>query len=848
MTPADRDPELDFHIEMLTRRYVEEGLDPEAARQKALMRVGPVDLRPHQAPRPSASWLRSLGQDLMHAARVLRRSPAFVVLTTVMLAFGAGASTAVFSVVDGVLLRAPLADMDAVVSILVRQPDGQLSALTYEHYERLAAHRPPALAALGADDIASPVATRIDVSKRTQTVCLSADMPAVLGTSPLLGRWFTPEEARTGAAVAVVSFNFWRQSLGGTADAVGRVIALDATPVTIIGVMPAGFDGPYPRLYREIWVPYTPGRRVEPSMGCPVRQAAQDRVSPLARLNAEIPLDAATQQVNAALNASDIVLRPYAEDLVGDLRSPFLALVGAVLAVLLIAFANVTNLGLERLAGRRRELAIRLALGATRTRVIRETVAEHVVVALAGATLGIGLAYVSFDAIMALLPQGLPNVDAVSLNQRVLAASLALAVCGGVVSGLVSAWQASAEAVRGGLASGERGNTGARPRIRKILVAGELALGVLLMVAALLMIRTFVTLRPSDPGFDPGGKYMALVRLPPETTAAERVRFHESLRARLLESGGVRAVAATTSVPMRRSRAVLPADIAGTRVNVDVAAVTPNYFDLMGIPLRGGRPLTDADEASSGQVAVVNEAFARRWFDGQSPLGSTVTLRRGTQAHPVTIVGIVGDIRSSGSDTRIRPFVFTPLRQSILGNAFVAIHPEPRAAAGLPALMRSAVDRVQPGLLVDEIEPLLDEMHAEVAQPRLGAWLFGLFAALAVLLAAVGLAATLAWSVAQRRREIGVRMALGAQPRDVRNLILGQMLRLSIAGVATGLLAAAASTRLLAGWLYGVAPLDPSTFAVCGVAMLIVASLATYVPTRRAVRIDPVVALRGDAS
>lgn len=848
--------ELEFHIEMLTRRFIEEGLDPVGARAKAMKRIGNLDAAVQasraitldkEAAVNRTSWTEGFAQDVRHATRVLKRAPGFVAITVVMLALGTGASSAVFSVVDGVILRSPFVDVNAVAYLRSRNPKGQLtSAVPREVYDRLSGNLPAAIAAVGDFTIGSSIVTGVETPRRTQTECLSASMAVVLGTRPTQGRWFSAAEDRPGAAgVAVVSAKFWRGTLGGDPQVLGRTLVLDDEPATIIGVMPPGFDGPVSSINRDLWVPIRQTTSARQRFGCRLPGAT---VSALVRLKPGVTLEAGSAALSVAAG-SELVLTPLTEGTIADLQNPFLALVGAVVAVLLIAFANVANIGLERLVGRRRELGIRMAIGATRARIIRETVIEHVLVAGAGAAAGIGVAYLSFDAIIALLPPSLPNLDAVAINARVLAMSVGLALLGGLASGLVAASQASASAIRSGVNSGDRGHTRGSHATRRVLVVSELALGVLLLVGALLMIRTFVTLRPSAPGFDPAGKHLALVRLPEGTTREDRLSFVRAVSDELLTVPGIREVAATTSIPMRRTVALLPAAIGEAKGEILTGAVTPNYFDMMGVPLRRGRKLSSVDGADARPVAVVNEAFVRRWFPDSQPLGTTVTLRPGTkQTASFTIVGVIGDTRSFGGDINTRPFLYMPLSQSVLGNAFFMIHADRRAAAVLPSAVRDAVARVSPGQLVDEVEVLQDEMSAEVARPRLGAWLFGSFATLAVLLAAVGLAATLAWSVAQRRREIGVRMALGARPADVRRLVVGQMLGLSLTGIVVGLLAAAASTQLLKGWLYGVTPLDPLTFAACAVVMLAVSALAAYLPARRATRVDPVIALRGDAS
>lgn len=856
MTPHDPhdDQELQFHLEMLTRRYIDDGLAPDEARARAEVRMG--DLRAAAEARRMedargatrnryTDWFRGWGQDFIHAYRVLRRAPGFVAIAVVMLGLGTGASTAVFSVVDAVLLRSAFADPDSTVLVYLRRDTGQLTAaVPRDAYDRLATQLPAPLAAIGYHSIASPIVTDVDIPRRTQVECLTPSMARILGTPPAIGRWFADEDGQPGAPlVAVVSHVFWRGVLGGDPRAIGRVVRLDDTPVTILGVMPPGFNGPLSRINRDIWVPYGP-QASSLAIGCRPVGAV---VNVIARIDEGVTPAIAGDVLSGAAGVP-LVFEPLGESTISEVEGPLQALIGAVCALLLIAFVNVTNLGLERLASRRREVAVRLALGATRARVIRETVAEHIVISLAGAAAGILIALIGFDAMIRLLPASLPNLDAVALNVRVLLTSTGLAVLGGVIAGCLAAWHAASTSAGSNLAAGDRGHTERHSLMRRALVTAELALGVLLLVGALLMVRTFFTLRPGNPGFDVADKHIALIRLPPGTSATEHVAFVNGMRDQLSRQPGIRAVEATTSVPWRRSVAVLPATIAGTKTTVYTGAVTPRYFDLMDVPIRRGRGLSDDDHAAAGPVAVVNETFAARWFPGVEPLGQTFTLGD-APGTTLRIVGIVADMRSFGGDTTVRPFVYMPLAQADTNSsAFLMLDVDARAARDLPASVRAAVTNVRPGLLVDELEPLIDEMNAEVAYPRLGAWLFGAFASLAVLLAAVGLAATLAWSVAQRRREIGIRVALGATGDHVRRLILGQTMAMSLTGITLGLLGAAWATQLLAGWLYGVSALDPWTFAACGAFMLVVALMAAWLPTRRATRIDPAITLRGDAS
>jgi predicted permease len=590
---TDAEKELEFHLEMQTRRYIEEGLSPEAAHAKAKARMGDIRAAAresrtfaleHEATTRRASWLKGITQDVRNALRILKRAPGFVTITVIMLALGTGASTVVFSVVDGVILQSPFVDVDAVAFLRLRTADGRLTAaVPRDAYDRVAAGLPTPIAAMGVHTIGSPIVTGVDLPRRTQTECLSASMADVVGTRPMMGRWFSAAEDRpNGPGVAVVSSKFWRGTLGSDPRVLGRSIVLDTDPVTIIGVMPPGFDGPASRINRDMWVPIEQVTSTNQRYGCRPPGAT---VSAMVRLGPDGTM-AAGSAAMTAVAGRELVLTPLTEGTTADLQDPFFALVGAVVAVLLIAFANVANIGLERLVGRRRELGIRLALGATRARIVRETVIEHVLLAGAGAIAGIGVAFVSFDAIMSLLPASLPNFDAVGINARVLAITAGLVLLGGMASGFVAALQASATAVRSGVNGGDRGHTRSSAVTRRLLVVSELALGVLLLVGALLMIRTFVTLRPSEPGFDPADKYVALVRLPSGTTHTERESFVRTVREELLLEPGIREVAATTSVPMRRSVAVLPALIGEAKTDLYTGAVSPNYFEMMNVPFR----------------------------------------------------------------------------------------------------------------------------------------------------------------------------------------------------------------------------------------------------------------------
>jgi len=804
--------------------------------------------RPTNALRPHVA---AMTQDIRHAWRSIRRSPGFTAIAVAMLALGTGANTALFSVVEGVMLRSPFDRPDAIAWVSAREAGGRTTmAVSRDAYDRLG--RLPLFDAVALVGIGSPVATGIDAPRRLLVECVPASMIDVLGARPHLGRWFSAAEDRpAGPPVVVVSFRFWRRDLRGDPDVLGRTIALDGEPVSIVGVMRSGFDGVRSVSNRDMWVPLGQTTLARPRFGC---RLPGDFVNAVVRLRPGLHTEQASELLNAALAADEHADGPAAtlalvsldEQVFGYLRQPFLALTGAVLAVLLIACANVTNLGLERLAGRRRSVAVRMALGASRSRIMREAVTEHVLLAVAGGIVGIMLAGLLLDGLVSLVPASVPHADQIRLNGRVLIASIGLAVAAGIGVGLIPALRAGTSSVQNDLQSAGRGSTGNSRSISRALVTTELAFGSALLVAALLMIQTFVTLRPDAPGFDSRNRMIVEAQLPDQMPLEDRERFFVDVRRAVLEVPGVRTVVGTTYVPMSRNVAVLDLAVDGTAGRVLAGTVSPGYFETMGISVVRGREFTASDGAGAAAVAVVNDAFVRRWLSDREPVGMEVELDSGSGGRTVRIAGVVGDFRSWGGDTEPRPEVYLPFGQAMLGSPIFIIEADPQTAIRLPDALRAVVSRVRPGQLVDRVERFEDVLAAEVAQPRFGAWLFGLLAALAVTLSGLGLAATLAWSVAERRREIGLRVALGADRHRVHALVFGETARMSSLGIVLGLAMAVWSTRLLQGWLYGVSPLDPLTFVACGAFMVVVALAASYVPARRAAGIDPVVALRAD--
>ena len=794
----------------------------------------------------------SLLQDARYALRSMARTPGFSAVAILMIALGTGANAAMFSVIDAVMLRSPFADPDRVAIVAMRGADGrQTSAISLAQYQALAASGGvfDHLAAVGSG--LRPIVTGAGDPKRFNNECVTAGMFQVLGTQPIAGRPFTREEDRPGAPpVVVLSYQFWQREMHGARDVIGRALTLNGTPVTIVGIMPRGFGGPYSRNNNDGWLPAGPTLAGSASPGCSIRGS----VNAFARVKAGLAFDAASRLATDAAGVARledwqgrtggrIDLVPLEKQTLSDLRDPLFALLGAVGLVLLIACANVSNLQMERVFGRRSELGVRMALGASRARIVRQTLVESLLLSIAGCAAGILFASLTLDLLVGLLPAAMPRLSEVEMNARILGTTIVIACAAGVSAGVLPALRGTSGSLMDDLRSSSRSATGAGWS-RRALVVVQVSLSLILLVGATLMISTFATLRPSSPGFEPADKLTATLRLQGGAARNAGAVFNASL-ARLRAIPGLRSVEASTYLPMSGSVSVRRVASAGVTHEAWAGIVTPGYFAEMEIPVVRGRGFTAADSSAAAPVAVVNEAFARRWWPSAEPVGQVVDVELASNRREARqVVGVIRDTRSMAGDLRARAELYTPLDQSETTMVHFIVRAErpgdPRLAAGV----RSAIALVDPAQVVDRIVPMQDLLDARVATWRFGAWLLGLFAAMAILLTAVGLSASLAWWVTQRRREIGVRMALGAHPRQVLRLVLRQGFALAAVGVCAGLAGAAASTRLIAGGRYGVTPLDPRTFALSAVGMLAIAAIASYLPARRATRIDPLVALR----
>jgi putative ABC transport system permease protein len=802
----------------------------------------------------------SFVQDLRFAWRSFLRAPRFTVPALLALALGIGATSAIYSVVHGVMLKPlPYRDADRIVSIWETNVSrnrlrGIVAPANFVEWRE----RNRSLEYLGMVGPARLNAVLQGQPAEISGLQASADVFRALGVEPLLGRVYTPDEdLRDRDAVIVVSYELWQTRLGGRTDVLGTQITTNGRQRTVIGVMPPDFTIEGQRA--EFYVPYgwtlealraAPGRGVSHAIarlrdGVTLEQAADDMRTVAAQLAQEAP------RRNTGWS---VALVPIHELMIESIRPALLVLSGAVLLVLLIACVNVANLLLARSTVRQRELGLRTALGAARPRLVRQMLTESVLLSLAGGVAGLLLAAVFHRALLVLVANRIPipRLDQVTLDAAVVAFTFAVAAGTGVLFGLAPALFAASTASEG---LREGGRHGAGPRTRRVLgslVVAEVALSLVLLAAAGLLLRSFVRLQNIDPGFRTEGVLTARLSLPVARYDARRATetFHEVI-ARLDASPGVESAAGITFLPLSgpgigtsfyRLDRPKPAD--GELPSTEVRPVTPGYFDTMGIPRLAGRDFVTADAADAPLVAVISESLARRYLPGENPLGKQLHVSvGGAEGMRVEVVGVVGDVKFSSLDTDTRAALYLPLPQLSLGSMTTVLRTAtaPAAAANL---ITGIVRQLDPELPVADIRTMREVVDATLARPRTVSTLLIAFAGIALVLAGVGVYGVMAYSVSQRTQEIGVRMALGASASSVFRMVLGQGLRLVVVGVLTGVVAAAAFTRLLESLLFQTDALDPLTFGVTALVLMAVATLASYVPARRGTRITPIEALR----
>jgi putative ABC transport system permease protein len=800
----------------------------------------------------------TLLQDLRYAVRMLLRAPGFTFVAVLTLALGIGANTAIFSVLYGVLLRPlPYPEPERLVTLEEswRGSHDQMS-VTYREF-RFLEEQGRVFAPLAATTSVGFNIAGGSAAERVRGLRVSRDYFRALGVQPAMGRGFTDEEDQPGGSAAVVlSHGLWVRRFGADTSLLGRTILLDGHPAVVVGVMAADFD---PVVPVEAWSTLAQvGRTIGSGQNLEV----------IARLTPGLSLEAARAGFQPTLAAfrdafheilgRDVAIElvSYRQSVASDVRTPVRILFGAIGFVLLIACANVANLVLGRTVGRTRELAVRVAVGASRSRVVRQLLTESVVLALLGGALGLAVADWSLGALLAVVPPNIPRIGDIHLDGWTLLFTFAVSLATGAAFGLLPAWHMTRTDLHGALKeSAGRTTAGTHQgRLRGALVVAETAMSLILLVGAGLLMETFTNLMRTEPGFDPRRVVSAEIWLTGSRydSAATITQFYRSLTDRLAVLPGVQSAAIVEAgLPLERGGNLFTtADGGAIQASVDYRTITPAFFTALGVPLQRGRVLTDADGAGAEPVAVVNASFARRFLSGE-PLGRMVSLGHDSPARRV--VGVVGDVRSFVGRPA-PPTVFitsaqTPIGYTRIFSSWFPIHVLVRTV-GDPAAMKGAVARViqsaDAQVPLGKVRTMEEVLAGSLGLQRFLMTLIGLFAALAIVLAAVGLYGVMSYLVAQRTHEIGVRMALGAPSREVLGLVVGRGMLLASTGALVGVAGALALTRLLRNQLYGVQPGDALTFAGVTGLLLLVALAACLIPARRATRMDPLIALRSE--
>ena len=815
--------------------------------------------------------MTTLLHDLRFAARSLRRTPAFTAVAVATLALGIGANTAIFSVVDTVLLRPlPFADPDRLVELWQSSPELGKSQSYPEVAEWRAMNR--VFAGIGTtrfenfsldgDTSSSPLHVR--------GASVSSELIPILGVAPALGRPFTPAEDRPGPRSVILSDDLWRRRFGADPTLVGKSVSIDGRSYAVAGVMPAGFHFPIQARAIELWV--NSGIDAERSPATPNEKSmAEERgwhaLKTIARLKPGATVERARAEMGAIVRTldrrypdedahRDVELAPLHQALVKDLRPALLILFGAVGCVLLIACANIANLLLAKSAAREKELAVRAAIGASRAQVIRQLLTESLLLAAVGGIAGTLFARGAINLLVAYGPRDLPRLSQVHLDSWVLLFTALLTIATGVVFGLAPALRAHPARLADSLKDGGHGMTaGSRQnRLRSSLVVAEVSLSLVLLAGAGLLLQSFVRLGRVDPGFEPEGVLSMRVDLPDRKySTPERLgSFFDDVLARTSGLSGIRAVAAAGPLPMSGGNMGTSFEIDGHALpkselpQTDFHVVTPRFFQTMGIAVRAGREFDSGDRLTSEPVTIINSTLARRFFAGVDPIGRKI--KPGITALPGEppfrrIVGVVADVKHGNLSEPEEPQLYLPESQVPLGSmTFVARITAPPSDAG--RRLEAAIHEVDATLPVYDVKPVGEYLSQSVARPRFQAVLLALFAALALVLTAVGLYGVLSYSVAQRTHEIGIRRALGADRPAVMRLVVGQGMRLAGIGLLLGVLGALAATRLLASLLFEISPSDATTLVAVASSLGAVALAASWMPARRAAKIDPLTALR----
>ncbi|HUJ32921.1 MAG TPA: ABC transporter permease [Candidatus Acidoferrum sp.] len=864
---SEMDAELRFHIDAYAEDLIRSGLPRAEALRRARVEFGGVESAKEECREAlGVRFIEALVQDLRYGFRTLRKSPGFAAVAIFTLALGIGANTAIFSVVYAVVLKPlPFANPGQLIFLSEAKPQQGIpsAGISYDNFTEIRAQN-HVFSELAAAQNHQLTLTGHGDPAAVDTADVMPELFALLDVKPVLGRTFVSEDGKQGAQpVAILSENFWRDRFAADPNVIGSSVSLDHRSFTVVGVVPAAPATLFSPTPIQFWIPlaqdplfgpWIPRQglrwlgivgRLKPGVSIAQAQAEMDAIS--ARLAAKFP---------AENTGWTIRLKPLQQVIVGDVRTALLVLLGAVGLILLIACANISNLLLARATSRGKEMALRIALGAGRSRIIRQLLTESAALGLLGGAAGVLLAYWGVHALISFLPSSLPKINDVRVDASVLAFALLLSVLASLVFGLAPAFFAAGSRVQSNLqeSGGRAGEARARRFARSFLAVAEVTLAMILLVGAGLLVRSFLTLTSVSPGFDARNVVRAEISLPqfqyskPEQWTA----FSDELLRRLQAQPGMRDSAIGLPLPLdAQGAATLGFEIAGhpplpkgTPETADYVSISPEYFHVMSIPLLRGRTFDDQDIRSAPMVTIISEALAHRYFPDQDPLGKQLIFSfPPNPGIPRQIVGVVGDVRDVSLGRDPGPMMYVPFAQAPLWGAEVVVRSN-LSPESVSATIRHEVRQVDKDLPVTNIGSMAGSLDTSVQQPRFRTWLLGLFAAIALVLAAAGIFGVISYSVGRRTHEIGIRITLGATPADVLRLILGESARLVLVGLAVGIPAALGLARLLSNLLFAIRPADPLTLAAVSLLLLAVATVAAYIPARRAMRVDPMVALR----
>jgi len=861
----EMDEEMRYHIEARAADLAEQGVPQEDALRQARLEFGGMETAKDECrDAVGVSFIETLMQDARHGVRTMLRAPVFTITTIAVLALGIGANTAIFSVVDAVLLR-PLAYRDSgrLVTILMSGED-PVSVANYIDWR----DQSRSFAAMGAADFWSPNLTSGDSPEHLTGLKVTQNLLPLLGVQPMLGRLFAAGEDQEGAdGEVILSYRLWQRKFSSDPGVLGKSVSLDGKGYVVVGVMPRGFQfAPFWATHAELWTPLAFGARIHDRGGNSLRIFARlnDGVS-LKQARSEIAgITGRLEQQYPGTNR-EVVVVPLKERVVGKIETPLLVLLIAVVFVLLITCANVAHMLLARAAARQKEVAVRAALGARRGRIIRQFLTESLLLGGVGGVAGLGLAALATRALVAIGPASIPRVQTVTIDWRAAIFLFSATVVTSIGFGLAPALQSLSINVQDTLKEGSRGNSqgSGQNRLRSALVVSEFALALMLLIGAGLMIRTFAALQEVDAGFNPHHVISIAVSVAgsKEADPARREIFYRQLIERVRALPGVQAAGGINHLPLAGDSWGWPFAIEGRpkprpgeSPGCVYRIVTPGYFEAMQLPLIRGRNISDTDNATAPGVVIINERAAQEYWPGEDPLGKRISFDSDTANLPtwLTIIGVSKDAKQDDWAAHPLPEVYLAALQNreFLGSPasyFAYITLVARTAgdpAALAPAMKEAAWSFDRNLAISQVVTMDGVVAEATAEPRFEMLLLTIFATVALVLASVGIYGVISYSASRRTHEIGVRMSLGATRGDVLLLVVRQGVWLALAGSGAGIVGALLLSRLMTKLLYGVQPTDPATFATVAMGLGLVAILACYLPARRAMRIDPVAALR----